>query len=143
MPQITKSDYDWLRSHKEYIIRQKRYERYLATFLIWLGISIGNYYFLASFSTIIWSVEILLFEFEILLLIGTIYVLLTLNHKKLSFDDSITRVCAVAIDDVVAFGLGLSLVFATMIVFVLTLTLASVFALTIILALTLADSEEE
>jgi len=82
MPQITKTDYDWLKSHKEHIIRRNRYLRYFATFLIWLGISIGNYYFLASFTSITWSISILLLQFEIIFSIGIYYILCKLTYRK-------------------------------------------------------------
>ena len=95
MPQITQTDYDWLRSHKEHIIRRNRYLTHIATFLIWLGVSVGNYYFLASFATITWSIRILLFEFEIALFIVTAYGLLKLNHRRFT-DDSVSVATAFA-----------------------------------------------
>jgi len=85
MPQITKQDYDWLKSHKEHITQRNRGLRYVATFLLWLGISIGNYYLLTSFTAITWSVGILLFGFEIALFAGTYYALCKLSYKEPDF----------------------------------------------------------
>ena len=38
-----------VKSHKEHITARNRYLRYVATIMLWLGISVANYYLLASF----------------------------------------------------------------------------------------------
>jgi hypothetical protein len=115
MPQITKQDYDWLRSHKEHITTRNRYLRYVATIMLWLGISVANYYLLASFNAITLPIGILLFQFEIILWFGSYYVLCRLSHKKPESTLALT----------------------------VALTFALTFALALALTVVLADSEEE
>ena len=71
-----------IRSHKEHITARNRYLRYVATIMLWLGISVANYYLLASFNAITLPIGILLFQFEIILWFGSYYVLCRLSHKK-------------------------------------------------------------
>ena len=86
MPQISKSDYAWLRSHRESIIKTDRYVRYAAAITLWLGVSILNYLLLASFPSQTLQLEILIFGFELALVMGSYQILCNLTNLKSIID---------------------------------------------------------
>ena len=97
-------DLEWVKAHKQHIENRNKALKYLGLILVWLGVSIGNYYLLNAATLTGLANGIIAFGFEVGLAIGIILGYLKVCNKKIKTYDILVSALAYAFATMVTDG---------------------------------------